>query len=203
MHISKLILAAASVILAWSMAGPALAQSMTDAKATERRQVKPPPGFRDACRRYEWLCGDVENESGQVTPAKALDLALRINRQVNQSVSELSDAENYGVADYWTPPRNGRGDCEDFVLEKYKRLLEAGVDSHSLSIAVVLRRGENHAVLVLHHSTGDLVLDSLTRKVVPWNQTSYRYLAMQSRDEKDKWELVSGQSKSSEFLALR
>lgn len=203
MHFSKLVLGAMSLLLAGFSVGAAHAQSLGETQVTERRQVKPPPGFRAACGRYQWLCGEVENDASGMKPTEALDVALKINRRVNRSVSELSDPENYGVADYWATPRNGRGDCEDFVLQKYKLLLEAGVDPRSMSIAVVRRRGENHAVLVLHHTTGDLVMDSLSRSVVPWNRTGYRFLAMQSRDQKDKWEIVAGHPKSSEFLALR
>ncbi len=83
-------------------------------------------------------------------------------------------------------------------------LLDAGVDSQDLSIAVVLnQRGDNHAVLVLRHSTGDLVLDSLSRRIRPWDQTGYRYLAMQSSGDKTQWEVVMNQPRDSDVLAMR
>ena len=134
-----------------------------------RRLINAPPGFNETCRRYRWFCLNQTRGADAASPADMLDLAHKINRRVNNTVTQLSDPENYGVADYWTLPANGNGDCEDFVLQKYKLLLDAGVDSHDLSIAVVLdRRGDNHAVLVLRHSTGDLVLDSLSRRIRPW-----------------------------------
>ena len=144
------------------------------------------------------------NPAAPIGQADLLELATRINRRVNLRVTQLSDPENYGVADYWTLPANGNGDCEDFVLQKYKLLLDAGADSRDLSIAVVLdRQGNNHAVLVLHHSSGDLVLDSLTRRVRQWNRTGYTYLVMQSSGDKTQWEIVINQPRDSNVLAQR
>ena len=168
------------------------------------RLIDAPPGFIDTCRRYPWFCTNRTTGARQIGQADLLDLARKINRRVNLVVSQLSDPENYGVADYWTLPANGNGDCEDFVLQKYKLLLDAGVDSRDLSIAVVLdRKGNNHAVLVLRHGSGDLVLDSLTSGIRPWNRTGYTYLAMQSSDDKTQWEVVVNQPRDSNVLAQR
>jgi predicted transglutaminase-like cysteine proteinase len=191
------------MVLAASFTVPAVAQSLGSAQSAARRLVKAPPGFTDSCKRYQWLC---ENQADRASPLydTALDVAKKINRRVNNVVTPLTDPENYGVADYWSLPVNGNGDCEDYVLQKYKLLLDAGVDSRNLSIAVVLdRQGDNHAVLVLRHSTGDLVLDSLTRHVRQWNRTGYTYLAMQSSGDKTQWEVVMNQPLDSNVLARR
>lgn len=194
----------AIAIAAGSLANAAEAQSSSETRVVERKHVTPPPGFVDSCGRYSWLCGNDSTDTSVTDPAQVLDLAQRINRKVNRSVAEMSDPQNYGAADYWTLPDNGRGDCEDYVLLKYKLLLDAGIASRDLSIAVVLAQGgENHAVLVLRHRFGDLVLDSLEREILPWNETSYRYLAMQTTDDKAQWEIVTGRSKRSNVLASR
>ncbi|MHA1529523.1 MAG: transglutaminase-like cysteine peptidase [Alphaproteobacteria bacterium] len=197
-------LSIATIILAGSLAAPAAAQSLEPSQPAARRLVAAPPGFNDSCRRYQWFCTNRTTSAAPIGQTDLLELAVKINRRVNRSVSQLSDPENYGVADYWTLPANGNGDCEDFALQKYKLLLDAGADSRDLSIAVVLdRQGDNHAVLVLRHSSGDLVLDSLTRRVRPWNQTGYTYLAMQSGDDKTQWEVVMNQPRDSNILAQR
>ena len=204
MHALRCGLSIATMILAGSLAAPAAAQSMGPAQPAARRLVEAPPGFLDSCRRYPWFCTNRTTGAAPLGQADLLELAARINRRVNRAVSQLSDPENYGVADYWTLPANGSGDCEDFVLQKYKLLLDAGVDSRDLSIAVVLdRRGDNHAVLVLRHGSGDLVLDSLTRRIRPWNRTGYTFLAMQSGDDKTRWEVVINQPRDSNVLARR
>jgi predicted transglutaminase-like cysteine proteinase len=136
--------------------------------------------------------------------ADPLELAREVNRHVNFTVTELSDAENYGVAEYWSLPTNGNGDCEDFVLQKYKLLLDAGVDSRDLSIAIVLdRAGQNHAVLILRHRSGDLVLDSLSSRIRPWNETGYTFLAMQTGADKTQWEVVMHHPRDRNVLARR
>ncbi len=204
MHGLRVCLAIATILLAGSLAAPAAAQSSAPPQPAARKLVNAPRGFNDSCRRYQWFCTNRATGARPIDQADLLDLARKINRRVNFLVSELSDAENYGVADYWTLPANGNGDCEDFVLQKYKLLLDAGVDSRDLSIAVVLdRHGDNHAVLVLRHGSGDLVLDSLTSGNRPWNQTGYTYLAMQSSDDKTRWQVVMNQPRDSNVLALR
>lgn len=179
----------------------------TDRGAAEnpaRTLVQPPPGFLEACQRYAWLCENPPGAASTLSSDEVLELARGINRRVNLVVTDITDPENYGRADYWTLPGWRGGDCEDFVLAKYKRLLDAGVDGRDLSIAVVqTSRQENHAVLVLHHESGDLVLDSLKSRILPWNETDYRYLAMQTREDQSAWEVVAHQPKDSVVLAQR
>jgi predicted transglutaminase-like cysteine proteinase len=194
----------AALVVAASFASPAAAQSSEPAQPAARRLIKAPPGFTDSCKRYQWFCENRTAGAGPLGEVASLDLADKINHHVNVTVSQLSDPENYGVADYWTLPATGRGDCEDFVLQKYKLLLDGGVDGRKLSIAVVLdRMGDNHAVLILHHSSGDLVLDSLSSRIRPWNQTGYRFLAMQSSENKTEWEVVMNAPRDRNVLAER
>lgn len=166
--------------------------------------VKAPPGFVDSCARYRWLCTERAGTAERLAPNAMLDLARRINARVNRTVTPLSDPENFGVAEYWTLPVNGSGDCEDYALEKYRLLLEAGIDGRDLRIAVVLdRNGDNHVVLVLRHPSGDLVLDSLTDRILAWNRTGYRFLAMQYGTETALWEVVAERSRRESLLAAR
>ena len=204
MHRAGACLAFATIILTGSLAAPAAAQSVEPSKSAARTLVTAPPGFIESCKRYQWFCDSGAADASPVSQISMLAVADRINRRVNRTVSQLSDPENYGVADYWTLPANGNGDCEDLVLLKYRLLLDAGVDSRDLAIAVALdRAGDNHAVLVLRHGSGDLVLDSLSSRILPWNQTGYTYLAMQSGDNKTQWEVVINQPRDSNVLAQR
>ena len=204
MHGWRGYLSMAAILMAGPLAAPAAAQSLEPLQPAARRLIGAPPGFDDSCKRYQWFCSNQTAGARLVDQVEMLELARDINRRVNRSVTQLSDPENYGVAEFWTLPANGAGDCEDFVLQKYKLLLDAGVDSHDLSIAVVLdRNGDNHAVLVLRHGSGDLVLDSLTRGIRPWNHTGYTYLAMQSGGDKTQWEVVMNQPRDRSVLAER
>ncbi len=198
----------AATLLLGPLNAPAAAESSDSAhqvaRTSDQQLVRPPPGFTEACQRYAWLCENRPSVADNTTSADILELAREINRSVNLAVTKIPDPENYGRADHWTLPGWRGGDCEDFVLAKYKRLLDAGVDGRDLSIAVVqTSRQENHAVLVLHHESGDLVLDSLNSRILPWNETSYRYLAMQTREDQSAWDVVADQPKDSVMLAQR
>lgn len=186
-----------------SVVVPAVAQALGPAPLAAPRLVTPPPGFTDSCKRYKWFC---QSQTADAKPSGegTLVVADRINRKVNATLTELSDPVNYGVAEYWTLPANGNGDCEDFVLQKYRLLMDAGIASRNLSIAVVLDdAGDNHVVLVLRHRSGDLVLDSLTSRIRPWNQTGYTFIAMQSGANKAEWEMVMNPPRDSNVLARR
>lgn len=166
--------------------------------------VEAPGAFTSACARISWLCASRPAPAGAPQGIEMLKLIHEINARVNRSISPLSDPENYGAPEYWTLPANGRGDCEDYALQKYRELLDAGADSRDLSLAVVLdQRRNNHVVLIVRYAGADLVLDSLESRIVPWNMTDYTYLAMQSPDDSEHWQVVADRPRNSEMLALR
>ncbi|KSB87512.1 hypothetical protein AS593_17745 [Caulobacter vibrioides] len=108
-----------------------------------------------------------------------------INRRVNREVQKADDFDLYGMIEYWSLPRviDGKmyGDCEDYALEKRRRLIEAGVPAAALSMAVaVTARGESHAVLVVAMDQGDWVLDNLTPWATPWGELNYRWIQRQA-----------------------
>lgn len=113
-----------------------------------------------------------------------LRLINAINRDVNREVQKADDFDLYGLLEYWSLPRviNGKmyGDCEDYALEKRRRLIAAGVPAQALSMAVaVTARGEAHAVLVVAMEQGDMVLDNLTPWATPWQDLNYRWVERQ------------------------
>lgn len=122
------------------------------------------------------------------TPALVGSAQMRlvntINREVNRDVHKATDFDLYGLLEYWSLPRviNGKmyGDCEDYALEKRRRLIAAGVPESALSMAVaVTARGETHAVLVVSFESGDWVLDNLTPWATPWEDLNYRWVQRQ------------------------
>ena len=111
--------------------------------------------------------GPTQMASGPLVLTQGLWNEVRIvNDRINRAILKRSDRELYGVDENWTLPLEAgvnAGDCEDFVLEKRRALLEAGVPQSALYIAVVTTyRGVSHAVLLITTDRGDYVLDSLT-----------------------------------------
>lgn len=97
---------------------------------------------------------------------------------VNRAVNSKMRARNDGSADSWTIGATS-GDCEDFALSKRRRLIQLGLPSSALRMAVVrTRRGEGHAVLVVRTSKGDRILDNRTNSIKSWHQSDLRLVSM-------------------------
>jgi predicted transglutaminase-like cysteine proteinase len=132
------------------------------------------------------------NQPVTLTPA-VWALVNRTNETVNRGIIRRTDAETYGVAEVWTTPlETGAkyGDCEDYVLEKRRALLAAGLPASALSIAVVVTRGQTHAVLLVNTNEGEYVLDNLTPWVLPWSKTSYEWRERQVAGSASHWAMA-------------
>ena len=55
------------------------------------------------------ISGPLEQTRFNATPARLSELDG--NRYVNRTVQPITDLEHYGVAEYWTLPKDGKGDC--------------------------------------------------------------------------------------------
>jgi predicted transglutaminase-like cysteine proteinase len=122
-----------------------------------------------------------------LTPASWQQL-VAINDNVNATITPETDEDNYRLAEYWTYPVNGRGDCEDIALEKQRQLINAGWDPSTLLMTVVRERdGNGHAVLMVRTDRGDLILDNQVGRVLVWKDTDYEYVKRQSQADAGKW----------------
>jgi predicted transglutaminase-like cysteine proteinase len=144
---------------------------------------------------YEF-CQQLPIECRQMTPAgKPVELTRKlwakiidINNLVNTMVVPRTDREIWGVEERWSFPANGIGDCEDYVLEKRRMLMAAGMPAGNLLITVVRQpNGDGHAVLTARTSLGDFVLDNLEPRVLAWEDTQYRFLKRQSDQNSGVW----------------
>jgi predicted transglutaminase-like cysteine proteinase len=184
------VLTAGALMLA-SISAQASAPTEKTAYAQVRGDATPPIG---------WLqfCDSVENKSDcrveNLKPAvAALDERrwrelLTINANVNTSIKPLTDIDQWGVAERWSYPTTGLGDCEDYVLLKRKMLMEAGWPRQSLLITVVRdKKGDGHAVLTVKTDRGDFILDNNEKKVKIWLETGYQYIKRQSDENPNRW----------------
>jgi predicted transglutaminase-like cysteine proteinase len=123
-----------------------------------------------------------------VLTAKSWKELVRINERVNRSIKPMTDLEHHGVVEKWSYPDDGYGDCEDYVLLKQRLLAEAGWPRQALLITVVRDdKGEGHAVLTVKTDKGDYILDNQHPAVLPWSETSYRYIKRQSQHDPNVW----------------
>ncbi|MFG1402176.1 transglutaminase-like cysteine peptidase [Xanthobacter sediminis] len=155
----------------------------------EGRSTSAPAGYTRFCAEHARDCGS----SGRRIVAVHLDDEKeaeldRVNRGVNARVQPETDLEHYGETERWAYPDDGRGDCEDYVLEKRRTLLNLGWPSSVLLITVVRdREGDGHAVLTVITDRGDLILDNQEDEILSWKDTGYRYVKRQSQARATEW----------------
>jgi len=148
-----------------------------------------PVGAADFCKRDPGDCQPIANVVSveTLTPASWSKL-VAVNDDVNAKIVPQTDQDNYHVAEYWTYPTDGRGDCEDIALEKRRELIAAGWDPSALLMTVVREpNGDGHAVLMARTDRGDLILDNQDNRVLVWNKTPYEFIKRQSQADAGKW----------------
>jgi predicted transglutaminase-like cysteine proteinase len=151
--------------------------------------AKPPIGWIEFCIEYEPECKTKPTQPRDVvltTPAWR-DLE-RVNLFVNTHVKPMTDMEHWGVVERWNYPDDGYGDCEDYVLQKRRLLIQAGWPREALLITVVRdKRGDGHAILTVKTDRGEFVLDNQTDQILLWSDTGYRFVKRQSQADPNVW----------------
>jgi predicted transglutaminase-like cysteine proteinase len=138
-------------------------------------RTEQPYGHADFCIRYPAQCQQTQRDSGPIILTPSIwQRIVNVNAQVNRSIQPVTDILNYGVEERWVFPKT-RGDCEDFALEKRRRLIAAGIPHDALLMTVVAQgNGEGHAVLTVRTDRGDFFLDNLFANPTPIRQSGYR-----------------------------
>ena len=143
----------------------------------------------ELCQRVKPACAP----SATATPAVTLTAALWkqllfVNDYYNTTIRPMTDMEQYHVADFWTYPDSGYGDCEDFQLAKQRELIRDGWPPSDLLMTVVRDKdGEGHAVLMVRTDRGDFVLDNEDGLIRLWSDTAYLFLKRQSQSNPAEW----------------
>jgi predicted transglutaminase-like cysteine proteinase len=184
-----ILLLAAGALLASFTARPAQASSDDGRYLASFERSAPPIGWVQFCQQNKSDCLQRGTEGAVIRKGTPEYAAIwTINSAVNEAIAPLTDEDHWGMVERWNYPTDGSGDCEDYVLEKRRRLIEAGISPSALFITVVLDlEGLGHAVLVARTSEGDLVLDNQQSKVKGWSRTGYTYLKWQSELDPGKW----------------
>jgi predicted transglutaminase-like cysteine proteinase len=151
--------------------------------------ARPPIGWVEFCVEYDPECKTKPSAPRDVvlsTPAWK-DLQ-RINLWVNTNIKPMTDMDHWGVVERWNYPDDGYGDCEDYVLQKRKMLMQAGWPREALLITVVRdQHGDGHAILTVKTDKGEFILDNQTDNILPWTDTGYRFVKRQSQSDPNVW----------------
>jgi predicted transglutaminase-like cysteine proteinase len=154
-----------------------------------------PIGHYQFCQTHRDECAVT---SSNVTPARVTDFGWNVikdvNAEVNNRILPMTDQDIYGRDEVWAYPTDV-GDCEDFVLEKRRELMQKGFSASNLLITVVRKPdGEGHAVLTVRTMDGDFILDNLDESVRLWSETPYRFMKRQADDDSGRWVKIENSS---------
>lgn len=154
--------------------------------------VKAPIGHIQFCRDHPSDCiGREKAVVVKLTEARWNEL-IALNKRVNHQIRPVTDEQLFGRKEYWTYPTGGAGDCEEYVLEKRRELINSGWPKSALLITVAKDiQNAGHAVLTVRTDQGDMILDNQSEAVLPWYSTPYRYIKRQSTTEPAKWTGIS------------
>ncbi len=167
--------------------------------------TRAPIGWVEFCQTMPGECvRHAEGAREAPLTQKAWTNLVRINALVNERIKPLTDMEHWGVAEKWSYPDDGYGDCEDYVLLKRRMLSEAGWPLSSLLITVVRdQNGDGHAVLTVKTDKGEFVLDNQNPEILLWSETSYRYVKRQSQQDPNVWVALGDPRPATETAATR
>jgi len=151
--------------------------------------TRAPIGWVEFCIEYDPECKTKPSTPRDVVlSGQAWKDLVRINRWVNTSIKPMTDMDHWGVVERWNYPDDGYGDCEDYVLQKRKMLMQAGWPREALLITVVRdKNNDGHAVLTVKSDKGEYVLDNQTDDIVLWADTGYRFVKRQSQSDPNVW----------------
>lgn len=156
--------------------------------------TSPPIGWVQFCQEN---AGECVNRTSSAAAIQLSDAnwrkIVKVNAEVNTEIAAITDQDQWGQPEVWSYPTTGKGDCEDYVLEKRRRLAGMGFPLNSLLITVVRDlKGDGHAVLTVKTDRGDFILDNQVGKILAWKETGYRFIKRQSDENPMRWVSLGG-----------
>jgi predicted transglutaminase-like cysteine proteinase len=148
----------------------------------------PPIGYVKFCATGQTECKTKGGNLTSIIMTQSLWKQLNlVNHDANTTIVPTSDQQLYGEAERWAYPKD-KGDCEDFVLLKKRKLVQLGFAPGALLITVVRdEHGRGHAVLSVTTDGGDYVLDNRRDNILRWSETHYTFLERQSHSDPMQW----------------
>jgi predicted transglutaminase-like cysteine proteinase len=158
--------------------------------------VLPPMAFTQFCLKYADECKPqpllFRGGRFRLTAQRRAEL-VNVNRSVNSSI--LPERNEAGLAGEKWLLGPAFGDCNDYAVTKRHQLIARGWPARAVLLSeVVTVTGEHHLVAVVRADDGDLVLDNLTNRIMPWFQTPYQWLRIQTPKNPIYWASISGQT---------
>jgi predicted transglutaminase-like cysteine proteinase len=144
------------------------------------------------CLRYPSECkSDPAGEERISMSPETRQLLDGVNGAVNAEIAPTVKSYGSNLQSRWNIAPD-IGDCNDYAVTKRHELTQAGLPAKALRLAVVKTpSGVGHLILVVATTKGDIVLDNLTGAILPWQQTGYQWLKIQSASDARLWYSVT------------
>lgn len=186
--ISIIMFLAASLLSSFTNAVAATRTSQAHLHAGQPSSV--PIGWLQFCQSNPRECSaptTVGRQMMVLTDARWREL-VEVNLRFNRDIKPITDQDQFGVVERWTYATTGKGDCEDYVLEKRRELARRGWPLSALLINVVIDKdGGGHAVLTAMTDRGEYILDNQTDDILPWSRSGLIFIKRQSPDNPNVW----------------
>ena len=149
-----------------------------------------PLGWQVMCAATPQYCNTGSIRQDTALDPKSIAQLDAVNSAVN---AEIAPVDELPGQDIWRLAP-AFGDCEDYALTKKNRLLSVGWSSERLRFATVLTEAdEYHAILLVDHADGSLVLDNRFDMVRDWaavEADGYRLVAVEGIGADGSWRLT-------------
>jgi predicted transglutaminase-like cysteine proteinase len=149
----------------------------------------PPMAFTVFCLKYKNECKPhrmvFRGSRLKLTPQRWTELN-QVNRQVNLAIRSEPNPEGLSGEKWLLHPASG--DCNDYAVTKRHDLIAKGFPARSVLLSeVITPSGPHHLVVVVRTFSGDLVLDNLSPRILPWSEKPYRWVRIQTPKNPNYW----------------
>jgi predicted transglutaminase-like cysteine proteinase len=153
----------------------------------------PPMAFTQFCLKYASDCKPqrllLGGDRVELNKMRWAELET-INRTINSSIHPVRNEDGLAGEKWLLGPV--RGDCNDYAVTKRHQLIARGWPARTVLLSeVVTVSGEHHLVTIVRTNGGDLVLDNLTDRIMPWSRTPYRWVRIQMPKNPNYWASIS------------
>ena len=108
-----------------------------------------------------------------------------VNSAINSAIVPREDPARSRTWEV-NPPA---GDCNDYAVSKRSELLQAGLSTKAVRLAVAMTpQGIGHTVVVVRTTDGDMVLDNRTYAIKRWDKTDLVWLKVESSTNPKQWD---------------
>ena len=137
------------------------------------------------CVKTPAECRERTGEAVVAMTAKNQAMLDGVNSAVNNAIIPREDPARAGI---WQvdPPA---GDCNDYAVTKRNALLQDGLSTHAVRLAIAMTpEGIGHTVVVVRTTEGDMVLDNRNYEIKRWDHTDLAWLKVESSADPEQWD---------------